>query len=680
MARILNSPNQSVASEQLVLLQDALTEIKKLIISGASTDEIKKVINNFTSKFADKATRLAMERSLTQSVNKMLYQYNYNMNFVNQVFIQKVVKTYKVGSGLTQSNKSYTADLEAIYSEYLNGNISQRKVVEEFRGHITSGRYGLALVRDYDKQVMEQTKLLASEPGKYTDKNGRAISLRNKVEMSVRYAANQNDLAQYKSEGVRLVWTSSHADASPRCAPFQGMLWSLDGKSGIIDGHRYRPIEEALNENGGNSIINGYNCRHYLIEYEKGSVAPKHYTSAEIQKEYKIDQKQRQYENNIRLLKTEETLLRQQGFDKEASLYRKKWQALNKKYEQFSINNDRAYYPWRTRISQEEREKIIQVRNLNVLQKQIDDNSNIFTKPLKEVDYILYGSKVKMTQFEVDKANFYKNIQHTTSNNFAEKSIDFFKDYQKGVANENNFFLNTISFFEKMENRPNREPDYISYSKKTGKISSEYWYTKEGVIRGSNHWGSGVASCDWFLKNKEYNGLEVKDEVEYGFTKWEDFVQKTDVVKVYNEEKDKMESYLTNFDNTLGKEKYGDQLFLINNKVVDKNGTTSKDYSEYMIEKENSNALEKMTKILDDIDKNFDEKYLPQIDLLIDSKLTQFLDKYNIEYELKISKSGNEIINIPELKLQDKIENILTTKTRKKQILKYLVEKNKINL
>lgn len=360
MARILNSPNQSVASEQLVLLQDALTEIKKLIISGASTDEIKKVINNFTSKFADKATRLAMERSLTQSVNKMLYQYNYNMNVVNQVFIQKVVKTYKVGSGLTQSNKSYTADLEAIYSEYLNGNISQRKVVEEFRGHITSGRYGLALVRDYDKQVMAQTKLLASEPGKYTDKNGRAISLRNKVEMSVRYAANQNDLAQYKSEGVRLVWTSSHADASPRCAPFQGMLWSLDGKSGIIDGHRYRPIEEALNANSGNSIINGYNCRHYLIEYEKGSVAPKHYTSAEIQKEYKIDQKQRQYENNIRLLKTEETLLRQQGFDKEASLYRKKWQALNKNYEQFSINNDRAYYPWRTRISQEEREKKIE--------------------------------------------------------------------------------------------------------------------------------------------------------------------------------------------------------------------------------------------------------------------------------------------------------------------------------
>lgn len=360
MARVLNSPNQSVASEHLVLLQEVLTKVKQLIIQGASNEEIQKVITDFSSKFADKNTRLAMERSLTQSVNKMMYQYNYNMNILGQSFIQKVVKTYKVGSGLTQSNKTYTTDLEAIYSEYVNGQIGQRKVIEQFRGYITNGRYGLTLIRDYDKKVMNQTKLLASEPGKYTDKNGRAISLRNKVEMSVRYAANQNDLAQFKNEGVKLVWTSSHADASPRCSPYQGKLWSLDGKSGIIDGIRYKPIEEALNSNGGNSIINGYNCRHYLIEYEKGSKAPKHYTSAEIQKEYKIDQKQRNYENNIRLLKTEETLLRQQGFTKEASAYRKKWQALNKKYEQFSADNNRAFYPWRTRISQEEREKNIE--------------------------------------------------------------------------------------------------------------------------------------------------------------------------------------------------------------------------------------------------------------------------------------------------------------------------------
>lgn len=91
----------------------------------------------------------------------------------------------------------------------------------------------------------------------------------------------------------------------------------------------------------------------------KGSIAPRQFTSKEIQKEYKIDQKQRQYENRIRQLKTEETLLRQQGFAKDATRIRKSWQNLNKKYEEYSINNGRAFYRWRTQISEEEKQNKI---------------------------------------------------------------------------------------------------------------------------------------------------------------------------------------------------------------------------------------------------------------------------------------------------------------------------------
>lgn len=429
MARILNSPNQSVASEQLVLLESTKTKIKQLILRGASAQEIQKVINEFCAKFKDAATQRAFKRALDNSTSKMMYQYQYNTNIMNQAFINKVVKSFNLGTGTTLSNKSYTIDLNAIYNEYVNKNIGQRQVVEEFRNKITDAKKGLAIIKNYDKQVIEQTKLLANEPVNYVDKRGRAISLRNKVEMATRYAANQNDLAQYKASGVKLVWTSSHADASPRCAPFQGKLWSLDGTSGVIDGHRYRPIEDALNANGGNSIINGYNCRHYLIEYEKGSVAPKHFTSAEIQKEYKIDQKQRNYENNIRLLKTQETLLRQQGFNKEASRLRKNWQNLNKKYEEFSKQNNRAFYPWRTRISQEEKEKIIQVRNLNVLQKQVDDNFNKLTSPLELIDYNFHGIDIKITQFELDKNKVYEEEESksTKSNGLSQKLANFYK-------------------------------------------------------------------------------------------------------------------------------------------------------------------------------------------------------------------------------------------------------------
>lgn len=365
MPKILNSPNQDVAEEQMTLLQDALTKIKLLILNNAPNEEIEKVINSYCEKYQDKATQNAFKRSLTQSANKMKYQYNYNLNIINQQFITKTVNEL----GLQYNDETLNINVMDIYNKYLKGQVSQNELITEFRGYITNAKKGLPLIKNYDKLIKNQIKLLSSENGKYTDKNGNSYSLRNKVEMSVRYAANQNDLAQFKNEGAKLVWTSSHADASPRCRKWQGRLFSLDGTSGIKNGVRYVPIEEALNDNSGNSIINGYNCRHYLIEYEVGSVAPKSYTKEEIQKEYKIDQKQRYYENQIRQLKTEEALMRQQGYTKEATQLRKNWQKLNKRYEQYSLDNNRAFYRWRTRISAEE----IKLKNKKTTEQTIKE-------------------------------------------------------------------------------------------------------------------------------------------------------------------------------------------------------------------------------------------------------------------------------------------------------------------
>ena len=176
MARILNSPNQSVASEQLVLLESTKTKIKQLILRGASAQEIQKVINEFCAKFKDAATQRAFKRALDNSTSKMMYQYQYNTNIMNQVFINKVVKSFNLGTGTTLSNKSYTIDLNVIYNEYVNKNIGQRQVVEEFRNKITDAKKGLAIIKNYDKQVIEQTKLLASQHVNYVDKRARAIS------------------------------------------------------------------------------------------------------------------------------------------------------------------------------------------------------------------------------------------------------------------------------------------------------------------------------------------------------------------------------------------------------------------------------------------------------------------------------------------------------------------------
>jgi len=80
-----------------------------------------------------------------------------------------------------------------------------------------------------------------------------------------------------------------------------------------------------------------------------------------------------------------------------------------------------------------------------------------------------------------------------------------------------NYFRQTKAFFKGCKT-PKRNPDYISYDKHTGDISSRYWYGNDKiggyVIRESNHWsnykefdsnhpvkGCGmVASCKWGIK------------------------------------------------------------------------------------------------------------------------------------------------------------------------------------
>lgn len=61
-----------------------------------------------------------------------------------------------------------------------------------------------------------------------------------------------------------------------------------------------------------------------------------------------------------------------------------------------------------------------------------------------------------------------------------------------------------------------KKPDYISKCKTAFYLSSMYWFTKEGIIRVSDHWGS-VGKFRWYLKdytqfkfNKEYR-LKISD-------------------------------------------------------------------------------------------------------------------------------------------------------------------------
>ena len=124
----------------------------------------------------------------------------------------------------------------------------------------------------------------------------------------------------------------------------------------------------------------------------------------------------------------------------------------------------------------------------------------------------------------------------------------FYSQYQKGTANKDNFYVNTIAEFKETK-RPRRKPDHISYTR-DGKVSSEYWYSESGVIRGSNHWGTGVASCDWYIAGQ---GTNMRSSKQYGECSWSDFTQKPKIVTAGNK------AIMSTFENTVGgiKQKLG---------------------------------------------------------------------------------------------------------------------------
>lgn len=169
------------------------------------------------------------------------------------------------------------------------------------------------------------------------------------------------------------------------------------------------------------------------------------------------------------------------------------------------------------------------------------------------------------TKFSLDVDRFLndlRNAQLYQYNGYERfsKAKELYQRYQSGIANENNFYVNTLADFKEISKRPKGKPDYVSYYfDKTGKrkISSEYWYNENGVVRGSDHWGEGISSCDWYLDGKARKGYK-----RYGEARWEEFTLQTKTVQYDGKE------FLTAFDNSYGKNSLGKPIYKIGDDYI----------------------------------------------------------------------------------------------------------------
>ena len=185
------------------------------------------------------------------------------------------------------------------------------------------------------------------------------VSLRNIAEMDVRYEYQKDMIANIR-EKHKLAWIEPHANASSRCEPYQGRLYSLDGTYGKTkSGEQYVPIEKAMNvnpvtiksgPNAGKTVYNGcltgFNCRHKLIAYREGN-RPETIPAKVVEKGRKVNDNLRAYEREIRHAKRAAL---EYGNSPDGRRYREYAKKLTRQYEDYARKNDVAYYPDRLRL------------------------------------------------------------------------------------------------------------------------------------------------------------------------------------------------------------------------------------------------------------------------------------------------------------------------------------------
>lgn len=221
---------------QVLVLEDAETEIRKTVIDGFFRREFKEVTARKIKKIIEKAVAKIKIPSLKETARRSL-----------TTFADKQHDTLRAGLG-------GSVEIVAAVIALRGSPAARQKRTEEFVADLLKKNRNMPVPRGlqpdhYVKTVIERMDAVFNELVKQAaldpeDVSGRN-SLRNKAEMEVRYQRHKDELADMKAKGG--LWICSvHADCSDRCAPYQGRVYSMDGTSGRTeDGREYVPLEYA---------------------------------------------------------------------------------------------------------------------------------------------------------------------------------------------------------------------------------------------------------------------------------------------------------------------------------------------------------------------------------------------------------------------------------------------------
>ena len=203
------------------------------------------------------------------------------------------------------------------------------------------------------------------------------------------------------------------------------------------------------------------------------------------------------------------------------------------------------------------KEQGIDTKDMSV-QEAIDKFQEMNKETGKEEKEFAFAGNRQFTTFKNPSENSVDNVVKMEENESDEISQEKLKELSermahrlspqetyeissiltKETADKTNYNNHSIGFWQQRKTHPKREADYVSNNVRANKISSQYWYEDGGVYRKSDHWGTKVGTCSWYIKGREYNdyGVEIGKE-EVAFIKWGDLKGKGIIIKHHNTNK-----------------------------------------------------------------------------------------------------------------------------------------------
>lgn len=206
--------------------------------------------------------------------------------------------------------------------------------------------FWLTFLSEFDKLYLRADDFIFAEIINIIPKTQDNVSLFSKFDFDINEYLQMKMVQNAINSGVDLWWLSAHVDCSKRCQKYQGKLVSMSllaidkdmwtGK--VVEGNKvysFTDIENQTDKYGyHNNIINGFNCRHFLYKWTKGSKPMNPNTQREKDKLYRLNKEKLNMEREIKELSLKGKTIREYD-TKLYNKYTKQKLKLINKYKHF---------------------------------------------------------------------------------------------------------------------------------------------------------------------------------------------------------------------------------------------------------------------------------------------------------------------------------------------------------